>query len=97
MTKTKQGTSESLRDVLFNEIQELQKKKGNPQRALAVASLAKQIVSTVKVDLEFARLTLNNGAATNGTKAHAGKKSLAGGAARLTKGRSSATVHEGHA
>ena len=46
-------TSQALRDVLFNEIEELQSGKGDPQKALAVANLARQIVNTVKVELEF--------------------------------------------
>lgn len=54
---TTNRTSAGLRDVLFDEIDALRKPKGNPRRALAVASLAKQIISTVEAELRFAALT----------------------------------------
>lgn len=46
-------TSAGLRDILFDEIDALRKPKGNPQRALAVASLAKQIINTVDLEVRF--------------------------------------------
>jgi hypothetical protein len=46
-------TSESLRDVLFNEIEELQTEKANPTKSMAVANLAKQIINIAKVEIDF--------------------------------------------
>lgn len=51
----KSRTAQGLRDILFDEIEELQSGRGDPQKALAVAGLAKQIVNTVKVEMEFTR------------------------------------------
>lgn len=48
-------TSEGLRDVLFDEIEELRSGKGDPTKSLAVAHLARQIVNTAKVEIEFQR------------------------------------------
>ncbi len=50
----KDRTSQALRNILFNEIEALQAGTGDPQKAMAVANLARQIVNTVKVELEFA-------------------------------------------
>lgn len=49
-------TSQGLRDVLFDEIEELRTGDGDPQKSLAVAHLAKQIVNTAKVEMDFARV-----------------------------------------
>jgi hypothetical protein len=54
MTKPITRTSEGLRDV-FNEIEELQQRNGDPRRALAVSNVARQIINTVRVELEYAR------------------------------------------
>lgn len=48
-------TTEGLRDILFDEIERMQTPDGDPQRALSVANLAKQIINTAKVELEFHR------------------------------------------
>ena len=48
-------TTQSLRDVLFDEIDELRNGDGDPTRALAVANLAKQIINVAKVELDFHR------------------------------------------
>ena len=48
-------TSQGLRDILFNEIEELQNGTGDPRRAVAVSNLARQIIGTVRVELDFAR------------------------------------------
>jgi len=48
-------TSEGLRDVLFEEIEQLQGPNGDPRRALAVANVARQIVNTVRVELDYAK------------------------------------------
>lgn len=49
-------TSQGLRDVLFDEIEELRTGDGDPQKSLAVAHLAKQIVNTAKVEMDFHRV-----------------------------------------
>lgn len=54
-TKKADRTTKGLRDILFNEIEELQTGAGDPQKAMAVANLARQIVSTAKIELEFVR------------------------------------------
>jgi hypothetical protein len=48
-------TTQGLRDILFNEIEELQTDAADPRKAMAVANLARQIVNTAKVELEFVR------------------------------------------
>lgn len=50
-----QRTSQGLRDVLFDEITSLRGPDADPRRAMAVASLAKQIVNTVRVELDVAK------------------------------------------
>lgn len=55
MAKRTDRSATGLRDILFNEIQELQSGNGDPRRASAVANLARQIVNTVKVELEALR------------------------------------------
>ena len=48
-------TTKGLRDILFDEIEELNSDKANPQKSQAVATLAKQILNTARIELEFAR------------------------------------------
>lgn len=48
-------TSQGLRDILFDEIEQMRGESGDPKRANAVAGLAKQIMHTAKVEMEFAR------------------------------------------
>ena len=48
-------TSVGLRDALFDELDLLRSGEGNAQRAQAVAKLSSQIVSSVKMELDFAR------------------------------------------
>lgn len=52
-----QRTFHGLRDVLFDEINALRGPSPDPRRALAVSSLAKQIVSTVRAELNVAKET----------------------------------------
>lgn len=52
MSKMKR-TTKGLRDILFDEIEELRSGDGDPTRALAVANLAKQIINVAKVELQF--------------------------------------------
>lgn len=53
--KTHTRTTHGLRDILFDEIERMQSADADPTRATAVANLAKQIISTAKVELEFHR------------------------------------------
>lgn len=53
--KRKTRTSQSLRDALFDELEELRAGSGDPTRAMAVANLAKQIINIAKVELDFHR------------------------------------------
>lgn len=58
MTKQKATTrtTQGLRDVLFDELAELRGPDGKPEKSMAVANLAKQIINTAKVELDFHRL-----------------------------------------
>lgn len=55
MTKKATRTTATLRDVLFDEIEAVRKPDGDPQRAGAVANLARQIIGTARVEMDFAR------------------------------------------
>jgi len=55
MAKKMTRTSKGLRDVLFDEIESLRSGDGDASRALAVANLAKQIINTVKIELDYHR------------------------------------------
>ena len=48
-------TSQGLRDIMFDEIEELKSGEGDPKKSMAIANLAKQIVNTAKVELDFHR------------------------------------------
>lgn len=48
-------TTQGLRDILFDELDLMRTPEGDPQRALSVANLAKQIINTAKVELDFHR------------------------------------------
>lgn len=58
-------TSQGLRDILFDEIEELRSGNGDPWRALAVSQLAKQIVSTVRAEMNFMK-QVHGGKETSG-------------------------------
>lgn len=51
--KTKQRTTEGLRDILFDEIEVMRSDKADPARARAVASLSREILSTARLELNF--------------------------------------------
>ena len=61
--KSAMRTTQGLRDVLFDEIEELRGTDGNPEKSMAVANLAKQIINTAKVELDFQRLISQSEAA----------------------------------
>lgn len=48
-------TSKGLRDTLFEEIDALRKNKSNPSKARSIASLAAQILQSVKIEIEMHR------------------------------------------
>lgn len=48
-------TTQGLRDVLFDEIEELRSGKGDPAKAMAIAHLAKQIINTARIEMDFVR------------------------------------------
>lgn len=56
MTENHSRTTQGLRDILFDEIDELRTGAGDPTKSLAVANLAKQIINTAKVELDFHRV-----------------------------------------
>ncbi|MET0439165.1 MAG: hypothetical protein ABW043_16900 [Devosia sp.] len=57
--KSHPRTTHGLRDILFDEIDRMRSDQADPQRAMAVANLSKQIISTAKVELEFHRTMAN--------------------------------------
>lgn len=61
MTKKKPArTSQALRDILFDEIEDLRSGNGDTQRAMAVANLSKQIIKVAQVELAFHRQMIEN-------------------------------------
>lgn len=58
MSKKIKRTSAGLRDTLFDELEQLRGPDADPQRAMAVANVAKQIVNIAKVELDFHRETI---------------------------------------
>ena len=54
--KANPRTTEGLRNVLFDEIDELRGNNADPGKSMAVANIAKQIINTAKVELEFSRV-----------------------------------------
>jgi hypothetical protein len=65
MTVKAARTSQGLRDVLFDEIDELRGPNADPSKSLAVASVAKQIINTAKAELEFHRVMAERAEAGN--------------------------------
>lgn len=67
MTEAKKNhrTTQGLRDALFDELEELRGPDGKPEKSMAVANIAKQIINTAKVELDFQRLIVQ--AANEGT------------------------------
>lgn len=53
---TNQRTTTGLRDILFDEIDHLRSINGDPQRAQAVGRLAREIIGTARLEMEFHRL-----------------------------------------
>jgi hypothetical protein len=53
-------TTAGLRDALFAELDSLRSGEGDPQRAQAVANIAKQIINVAKVEIDFHREVLRH-------------------------------------
>lgn len=65
--KVKRNT-QGLRDVLFDEIENLRDGDGDPTRAMAVANLAKQIINVAKVEIDYHREMIKMTEAGNAPK-----------------------------
>ena len=50
-------TTRALRDMLFDEIDNLQTGDGDPARALAIAKLSAQIINVARAEMDFYKLT----------------------------------------
>ena len=94
MAKKMARTSKGLRDVLFDEIESLRSGDGDPSRALAVANLAKQVINTVKVELDYHREALR--LQETGSPLKLGSVELGSGASAVEQDateRSASTTH----
>lgn len=49
----RQRTTETLRDILFDEIDAIRSEDGDPARARTVATLSREILSTARLELQF--------------------------------------------
>lgn len=54
VTATIERTSAKLRDLMFDEIEELRAGKGDIHRAGAIAKLAGQIIASARLDVDYA-------------------------------------------
>lgn len=61
-------TAAGLRRILLDEINDLRSNKSNPGRAKAVAALAKEMLESVRVEMEFATLTQRQGSRLQGVE-----------------------------
>jgi hypothetical protein len=50
-------TSEGLRNLLFDELDALRAGKSTPQKASAVAKLAGEICGTIRMEIDYFRIT----------------------------------------
>lgn len=69
-------SASGLRDILFDEIEELRSNAGDPTKSMAVANLAKQIINVAKVEIDFHRQVIE--AAENGKALSLGHMALGG-------------------
>lgn len=56
MSKAKVRNTHTLRNILFEEIEELRSGSGDPKKAMAVANLSKQIIGIAKVEMQYHRM-----------------------------------------
>jgi hypothetical protein len=75
--------TKGLRDCLFDEIEELRCGNGDPTKSMAIANLAKQIINTAKVELDFHRIIAQQ--AAEGTPIEMGSLQLGTDAASVSK------------
>ena len=54
--KTYEKTTEGLRDMLFDELEKLRNGTIDVQRARATANIARQIIESVRVQVQFQRV-----------------------------------------
>lgn len=77
-------TSHGLRDALFDELEQLRGDSPDPQRAMAVANVAKQIVNIAKVELDFHREAVKH--AESGARLEMGTMQLGSSSAANSAG-----------
>jgi hypothetical protein len=53
LTKKTKRTTHGLRDILFDELEELRTGDGDPTKATAVANLARQIIGVANLEMRF--------------------------------------------
>ncbi len=68
-TKTTTKNTKGLRDALFEQLDGLRNGTTTPQQAKAVSSIASQIVSVTKLEMEAARFVVGAGQAADEIKA----------------------------
>lgn len=49
-------TSRDLRNILFDEIKNVRNKKSETKSAMTICNLAKQIISTVRLEMDYSKL-----------------------------------------
>lgn len=54
--KPVQKSTEGLRDALFDELNSLRQGKSTPQKARAMSLLARDIIDSIRVQIQYARL-----------------------------------------
>lgn len=54
-------TTEGLRDALFEEINLLRQNKTTPNRARALSRLARDVIDSIRVQIQYQRLITGNG------------------------------------
>lgn len=56
--KKQKRTTHGLRDILFDELEELRSGDGDPTKATAVANLARQIIGVANLEMRFHEMRL---------------------------------------
>ena len=59
--ETMKKTSTEIKEILFNELDALRKGKSTPQKARAVSALVNSVIATTRIEMDFARMALENG------------------------------------
>ena len=84
-------TTQGLRDILFDEIDDLRSGNGDAAKSMAVAGLAKQIINTAKVELDFVRVIQNQ--QEKGFEVSLGNMELGSPITSATSAETNATEH----